>query len=72
MKNNLDHLSGSKQQDLARIVEILFAECEDATALATQKWKKQGRIIKVILYGNHAHAAFPCNGLGEAGFASRA
>lgn len=54
MKTDLDHLPGGKQQDLARIVEILFAEFEDATALATQKWKKQGRILKVILYGSYA------------------
>jgi len=54
MKTALDHLPGSKQQDLTRIVEILFAEFEDATALSTQKWKKQGRILKVILYGSYA------------------
>ena len=54
MKTDLDHLPGGKQKDLARIVEILFAEFEDATALATQKWKKQGRILKVILYGSYA------------------
>lgn len=54
MKTDLDHLPGGKQQDLARIVEILFAEFEDATALATQKWKKQGRILKIILYGSYA------------------
>jgi predicted nucleotidyltransferase len=54
MKTDLDHLPGGKQKDLARIVEILFAEFEDATALATQTWKKQGRILKVILYGSYA------------------
>jgi Uncharacterized conserved protein related to C-terminal domain of eukaryotic chaperone, SACSIN len=54
MKSDLDHLPGAKKRDLERIVEILFAEFEDATALATQKWKKQGRILKIILYGSHA------------------
>ncbi|HWT44128.1 MAG TPA: HEPN domain-containing protein [Sphingopyxis sp.] len=54
MKTDLDHLPDRKKRDLARIVEILFAEFEDATALSTQKWKKQGRILKIILYGSHA------------------
>ncbi|WP_326914965.1 HEPN domain-containing protein [Sphingopyxis chilensis] len=54
MKTDLDHLPERKKRDLERIVEILFAEFEDATALATQKWKKQGRILKVILYGSYA------------------
>jgi len=54
MKTDLDHLPERKKRDLERIVEILFAEFEDATALATQAWKKQGRILKVILYGSYA------------------
>jgi len=54
MKTDLDYLPERKKRDLERIVEILFAEFEDATALATQTWKKQGRILKVILYGSYA------------------
>ncbi|QDX25069.1 HEPN domain-containing protein [Sphingomonas suaedae] len=54
MRTDLDHLPDRKRRDLERIVQILFAEFEDATALATQKWKKQGRILKVILYGSYA------------------
>ena len=54
MQTSLDHLLSTKQRELERIVQILFAEFEDATALATQKWKKQGRILKVILYGSYA------------------
>lgn len=49
MKTSLDHLPEGKRRDLEEIVRILFAEFEDATSLATQKWKKQGRILKVIL-----------------------
>jgi predicted nucleotidyltransferase/HEPN domain-containing protein len=64
MKTDLDHLPGSKQQDLARIVEILFAEFEDATALSTQKWKKQGRILKVILYGSYARGDWVADPVG--------
>ncbi|WP_066548621.1 MULTISPECIES: HEPN domain-containing protein [unclassified Sphingomonas] len=54
MKTSLDHLPDRKRRDLERVVQLLFAEFEDATALATQKWKKQGRILKVILYGSYA------------------
>ncbi|MBB6426879.1 HEPN domain-containing protein [Sphingopyxis sp. JAI128] len=64
MKTDLDHLPSSKQQDLARIVEILFAEFEDATSLATQKWKKQGRILKVILYGSYARGDWVADPVG--------
>lgn len=54
VKHGLDHLPDRKRRDLERVVRILFAEFEDAVALATQKWKKQGRILKVILYGSYA------------------
>lgn len=64
MKTDLDHLPGSKQQDLARIVEILFAEFDDATALSTQNWKKQGRILKVILYGSYARGDWVADPVG--------
>ncbi|TDW69006.1 HEPN domain-containing protein [Novosphingobium sp. PhB55] len=54
MKTSLDHLPDRKRHDLERVVQIIFAEFEDAHALATQTWKKQGRISKVILYGSYA------------------
>jgi predicted nucleotidyltransferase/HEPN domain-containing protein len=54
MKTDLDHLPEQKRADLKRVVEIIFAEFEDVLALATQGWKRQGRIMKVILYGSYA------------------
>jgi len=54
MRTDLDHLPDRKRRDLERVVQILFAEFEDATRLATQKWKKQGRILKIILFGSYA------------------
>lgn len=54
MISALDHLPDRKRRDLERAVQILFAEFEEATALSTQKWKKQGRILKIILYGSYA------------------
>lgn len=54
MRTDLDHLPDRKRRDLERVVQLLFAEFEDTTSLATQRWKKQGRILKVILYGSYA------------------
>jgi predicted nucleotidyltransferase/HEPN domain-containing protein len=54
MKTDLDHLPEQKRADLKRAVEIIFAEFEDVLALDTQGWKRQGRIMKVILYGSYA------------------
>lgn len=54
MKTSLDHLPDRKRHDLERVVQIIFAEFEDTHAIATQTWKKQGRISKVILYGSYA------------------
>ncbi|WP_395391191.1 HEPN domain-containing protein [Novosphingobium sp. BL-8A] len=54
MKTDLDHLPERKRHDLERVVQIIFAEFADLTAIATQNWKKQARISKVILYGSYA------------------
>jgi predicted nucleotidyltransferase len=54
MRTDLDHLPATKQRELERIVQILFEEFEEAMALATQDWKKKGRILKIILYGSYA------------------
>ncbi|GAA0309775.1 nucleotidyltransferase and HEPN domain-containing protein [Sphingomonas oligophenolica] len=54
MRDQLDHLPASKQRELAHVVRVLFEEFADAHALATQKWKKQGRILKLVLYGSYA------------------
>lgn len=49
MKTTLEHLPAAKQRELARVVQILFEEFEDATALSTQPHKRKGRILKVVL-----------------------
>jgi len=54
MRTDLDHLPPAKQRELERVVQILFEEFGEATALATQEWKKKGRILKIILYGSYA------------------
>lgn len=54
MRNDLDHLPQAKQRELEHVVRVLFEEFEAANALGTQKWKKQGRIFKIALYGSYA------------------
>ena len=58
MKTGLDHLPPAKQRELERVVQILFQEFGDATAVATSDWKKQARILKVILYGSYARGGW--------------
>ncbi|MBZ9894657.1 MULTISPECIES: nucleotidyltransferase and HEPN domain-containing protein [unclassified Mesorhizobium] len=54
MKTSIDHLPEHKQAELARVIEILHAEFEDALAESSADWKKSGRILKIILFGSYA------------------
>ncbi|HEY2660087.1 MAG TPA: nucleotidyltransferase domain-containing protein, partial [Caulobacteraceae bacterium] len=54
MKSGLDHLSPTTRRELELVVEILFAEFQDAIVLATQNHKRMGRILKIVLYGSTA------------------
>src|SRR5690606_30566106 len=53
MNTSLDHLPEGKRQELARVLEILFREFEDATRNRSAA-RKQGRILKVVLFGSYA------------------
>ncbi|KSV75936.1 hypothetical protein N185_15940 [Sinorhizobium sp. GW3] len=54
MKSSLDHLPEIKRRQLARALEILREEFEDALAAGEAEFKKKGRILKVILFGSYA------------------
>lgn len=58
MKTNLDHLPHRKQRELARIVEVLHEEFEDALKEGTADFKKRGRILKIILFGSYARGTW--------------
>lgn len=58
VRTELDHLPANKQRELAHIVRVLFEEFAEATARATQAWKKKGRILKVVLYGSYARGGW--------------
>lgn len=58
MRTDLDHLPAQKQRELERVVRLVFEEFDDAMSLATQHWKKRGRIEKIILYGSYARGTW--------------
>lgn len=58
MKTSLDHLPQRKQRELARIVEVLHEEFEDALKEGTADFKKLGRILKIILFGSYARGTW--------------
>lgn len=58
MRTDLDHLPAAKQRELERVVQILFEEFGDATGTATVEWKRDARILKVILYGSYARGGW--------------
>lgn len=58
MRTGLDHLPPAKHRELERVVQVLFEEFAAATAIATSDWKRQARILKVILYGSYARGGW--------------
>jgi len=65
MRTNIDHLPQVQQDELARAMRILMAEFEEATGRATQPWRRNGKIYKIILFGSYAREDWvdePANG----------
>jgi predicted nucleotidyltransferase len=54
VRNDVDHLPQSQQDELARATQILMDEFSIAISRATQPWKKNGRVQKIILFGSYA------------------
>jgi predicted nucleotidyltransferase/HEPN domain-containing protein len=54
MRTDIDHLPQVQQDELARVVAILMEEFETARSRATQPWKRNGKIYKIILFGSYA------------------
>lgn len=54
MRTDLDHLPQGKQRELKRVTEILLAEFADAMKNASSPKKKDGRILKIVLFGSYA------------------
>ena len=58
MRISLDHLPESKQRNVARIVETIHEEFEDALKEAKSENKRRGRILKIILFGSYARGTW--------------
>jgi predicted nucleotidyltransferase/HEPN domain-containing protein len=54
MKTGLDHLPDGKQRELAHVVEIVRTGFARATAQRTQPRFRNGKLLKVILFGSYA------------------
>lgn len=54
MQKDVDHLPAVQQGELAHIRQILLDEFAVAISRATQPWKKNGKIQKIILFGSYA------------------
>ena len=58
MKTGLDHLPEAKRRALARVLDILHEEFEDALKEGEAAWKKRGRILKIVLFGSYARGGW--------------
>ncbi|WP_350173583.1 HEPN domain-containing protein [Hyphomonas sp.] len=58
MRSDLDHLPQGKQRELQRVTEILFEEFTDAMKCASSPKKKEGRILKIVLFGSYARGTW--------------
>jgi predicted nucleotidyltransferase/HEPN domain-containing protein len=54
MKKSLDHLPPRKQAELRQVVDTIRAAFEEAVSTRRADRLKNGRILKVILYGSYA------------------
>jgi predicted nucleotidyltransferase/HEPN domain-containing protein len=53
MRNDVDHLPPAQQEELTRATRVLLDEFAVATSRATQPWKKNGKVRKVVLFGSY-------------------
>lgn len=56
MRVDLEHLPEAQQAELARVRQTLMDEFTKAISTSTQPWKKNGKILKIILFGSYARS----------------
>ncbi len=56
MRQDVDHLPPIQQLELARVKQVLMAEFGEAVSRSNQPWKKNGKILKIILFGSYARS----------------
>ena len=65
MRKDTHHLPPIQQAELERVMQLLMAEFDVAISRATQPWKKNGKILKIILFGSYSRDDWvdePANG----------
>lgn len=64
MRTDLDHLPTNKKSELERIVRILFEEFDAAKAHRSHAHRRNGQILKVILFGSYARGDWVADPVG--------
>lgn len=64
MRTDLDHLPDAKRRELERVVQILFEDFEAATANRSHQHLKNGRILKIVLFGSYARGEWVADPIG--------
>jgi predicted nucleotidyltransferase/HEPN domain-containing protein len=54
VRTDIDHLPPRQQVELERAKQTLMDEFTSAISRATQPWKKNGKILKIILFGSYS------------------
>jgi len=54
MRSDVDHLPRRQRAELERVQQVLMAEFEEAISRATLPARKNGKILKTILFGSYA------------------
>ena len=65
MRSDIDHLPPVQQDELGRVKQLLFSEFATAISRSNQPWKKNGKILKIVLFGSYARSDWvdePTNG----------
>ncbi len=65
MKSDVDHLPIVQQAELERVQHVLMAEFAEATGRATTASRRDGKILKIVLFGSYARDDWidePANG----------
>lgn len=56
VRSDIDHLPPIQQGELERVKQLLMAEFGDAISRSSQPWKKNGKILQIILFGSYARS----------------
>lgn len=65
MRSDVDHLPPVQQAELERVTQLLLTEFGKAIGQATQPTKRDGKVLKIILFGSYAREDWvdePTNG----------